>query len=76
MILIWESVATLCLSNGSDKIGDIFSSLLFGVESSVFGFTMSITDVAYLIVSTVISVAVHEFGHAAAAARDHFNWKQ
>lgn len=34
-ILIWESVATLCLSNGSDKIGDIFSSLLFGVESSV-----------------------------------------
>ncbi|KMT10164.1 hypothetical protein BVRB_5g119250 [Beta vulgaris subsp. vulgaris] len=70
MILIWESVATLCLSNGSDKIGDIFSSLLFGVESSVFGFTMSITDVAYLIVSTVISVAVHEFGHAAAAASE------
>lgn len=30
---------------------------------------MPLTDVVCLLVSTVISVAVHEFGHAAAAAR-------
>uniref|UniRef100_A0A803MFL9 Uncharacterized protein n=1 Tax=Chenopodium quinoa TaxID=63459 RepID=A0A803MFL9_CHEQI len=35
MILIWESVATLCLSDGSDKISDLFSSLLLGANPSV-----------------------------------------
>ncbi|XP_021842917.1 membrane-bound transcription factor site-2 protease homolog isoform X2 [Spinacia oleracea] len=70
MILIWESVATLCLSDGSDKITDLFSSLLIGVNPTVFGFTMSLTNVVYLVVSTLISVAVHEFGHAVAAASE------
>lgn len=70
MILIWESVATLCLSDGSDKIGDLFSSLLFGVNPSVFGFKISVPDFAYLVISTVVSVVLHEFGHAAAAASE------
>ncbi|XP_021764412.1 membrane-bound transcription factor site-2 protease homolog [Chenopodium quinoa] len=70
MILIWESVATLCLSDGRDKISDLFSSLLFGANPSVFGFYMSLTDVLYLVVSTVVSIAVHEFGHATAAASE------
>ncbi|CAO2818922.1 unnamed protein product [Amaranthus hypochondriacus] len=70
MILIWELVATLGLTDGSDKISDVFSSLVLGINPSGFGLMMPLTDVVYLLVSTVISVALHEFGHAAAAASE------
>lgn len=33
------------------------------------GLDLWITDTGYVIFSTLISVAVHEFGHAVAAAR-------
>lgn len=75
VVLIWESVTTLFLPHGS-KMSDLFSSILFGFNPSVFIFKMSLIDVGYLIASTMISVAAHEFGHAVAAARDHFDGKQ
>ncbi|GAV71290.1 Peptidase_M50 domain-containing protein [Cephalotus follicularis] len=47
------------------------SHLLFGFSSEVYAFfNLSLFDAAYLLVSTLISVSVHEFGHALAAASE------
>ncbi|KAL5732036.1 S2P endopeptidase [Ranunculus cassubicifolius] len=36
----------------------------------LFGLSMSVADAGYILISTFISVAVHEFGHAIAAASE------
>ena len=38
----------------------------------VFGLSISVTDVGYMCISTIMSVSAHEFGHALAAARLSF----
>jgi S2P endopeptidase len=39
----------------------------------VYGSRLSVADAGYLLLSTLISVSVHEFGHSIAAARSLFS---
>ncbi|KDP34911.1 hypothetical protein JCGZ_09199 [Jatropha curcas] len=69
MILTWELGNALHIFRGKAKLDDGFSSLLFGFSPRVYGLRLSVADAAYLLFSTLISVSVHEFGHAISAAR-------
>ncbi|KAM1350409.1 hypothetical protein ACFX2F_004364 [Malus domestica] len=62
LLLIWELGRALNLFHGS-----LFVDLAARFFSS---FGTSIADAAYIITATVISVAVHELGHALAAASE------
>ncbi|PIA37562.1 hypothetical protein AQUCO_03000260v1 [Aquilegia coerulea] len=86
LILFRELLATTSSLLGNEYANSQFqtfdSSILFGFlpspsSQSAYGFTInSLADSGYIVISTLISVAVHEFGHAIAAARNHFNGKQ
>ncbi|OVA07510.1 Membrane-bound transcription factor site-2 protease [Macleaya cordata] len=70
-VLLWNSASTLHLYNGNVGLSN---GLLFGYLPSpsvlkVPGFSISVSNGGYIIFSTLISVAVHEFGHAISAAR-------
>ncbi|KAG2408926.1 Membrane-bound transcription factor site-2 protease-like protein [Vigna angularis] len=66
-ILLWELARTLQLLGGGIKLGNFASTWLFGLPPLVPGLSLSLADVGYACVSTIISVSVHEFGHAVAA---------
>ncbi|XP_043702231.1 membrane-bound transcription factor site-2 protease homolog isoform X2 [Telopea speciosissima] len=70
LILLWELARTLNLYRGNIELKNFWDGLLFGLSPLVSGFGMSLMDAVYLIISTLISVAVHEFGHAIAAASE------
>ncbi|XP_012075584.1 membrane-bound transcription factor site-2 protease homolog isoform X2 [Jatropha curcas] len=70
MILTWELGNALHIFRGKAKLDDGFSSLLFGFSPRVYGLRLSVADAAYLLFSTLISVSVHEFGHAISAASE------
>ncbi|KAL8143797.1 hypothetical protein V2J09_016829 [Rumex salicifolius] len=70
MILCLESARILWQNDRSNKLDDLLSSLIFGFSPSVLGLSISFIDVACLLVSTIMSVIVHEFGHAVAAASE------
>ncbi|GAB4830390.1 hypothetical protein Ancab_020027 [Ancistrocladus abbreviatus] len=70
LLAVTMSAGTLCQYKGSDKLNDLLSNLLFGFSPTFSGLNISFIGVGYLLVSTVISVAVHEFGHAAAASSE------
>lgn len=70
LILVWELGKFLHLFHGSS---DLSSSLLFGFSPQVYGSRLSVADAGYLLLSTLISVSVHEFGHSIAAARSLFS---
>ncbi|MBA0668057.1 hypothetical protein Goklo_001030, partial [Gossypium klotzschianum] len=61
-ILIWQ----LFLSSDT-LLSNLFSSLLFGFSPSL---RISMSDAGYLFISTLVSVSVHEFGHAIALASE------
>lgn len=61
LILIWELGRALNLFHGS-----FFINLFSRFFSS---FSTSIADVACIFIATMVSVSVHELGHALAAAR-------
>ncbi|CAJ1942093.1 unnamed protein product [Sphenostylis stenocarpa] len=65
LVLLWELARTLLLRGGSNKLGSFAKLPLMQVP----GLSLSLADVGYLCVSTVISIFVHEFGHAVAATR-------
>ncbi|RDX93863.1 Membrane-bound transcription factor site-2 protease-like protein, partial [Mucuna pruriens] len=67
LILLWELARTLHLFGGRNKLGSFASTLLFGFPSLMPGLSLSLADAGYICVSTIISVFVHEFGHAVAA---------
>ncbi|XP_047172555.1 membrane-bound transcription factor site-2 protease homolog isoform X1 [Vigna umbellata] len=67
VILLWELARTLQLLGGGIKLGNFASTWLFGLPPLVPGLSLSLADVGYACVSTIISVSVHEFGHAVAA---------
>ncbi|KAJ6326436.1 hypothetical protein OIU78_013524 [Salix suchowensis] len=67
LILVWEFGNVLHLFHGSS---DLSSSLLFGFSPQVYGSRLSVSDAGYLLLSTLISVSVHEFGHSIAAASE------
>ncbi|WVZ22846.1 hypothetical protein V8G54_001390, partial [Vigna mungo] len=70
VILLWELARTLQLCGGSIKLGNFASTWLFGLPPLLPGLSLSLADVGYACVSTIISVSVHEFGHAVAAASE------
>ncbi|XWS57497.1 hypothetical protein CRYUN_Cryun09bG0179200 [Craigia yunnanensis] len=61
-ILIWQ----LFLSSNT-QLSNLLSSLLFGFSPSL---RISLSDAGYLFISTLVSVSVHEFGHAIALASE------
>ncbi|KAJ4982339.1 hypothetical protein NE237_033176 [Protea cynaroides] len=73
LILLWELSSTLNLYRGDIELKNFWNGLLFGFSPWVSGLDISLMDAGYLIFSTLISVAVHEFGHAIAAASEGVN---
>ncbi|KAL5578368.1 hypothetical protein UlMin_020067 [Ulmus minor] len=73
LILLWELGRALHLLPQS-SFGDHSTALLFGFShfpsSSVYTYSISFSDATFLLVSTLISVCFHEFGHALAAASE------
>ncbi|WJX87609.1 S2P endopeptidase [Trifolium repens] len=70
LIMLWELAIALNLCGESNEIRSITSELLFGFPHLLSGFTLSLADVGYICISTVISVFLHEFGHALAATSE------
>ncbi|XP_042515517.1 membrane-bound transcription factor site-2 protease homolog isoform X2 [Macadamia integrifolia] len=70
LIVLWELARTLNLYRGNIELKNFWNELLFGLSPWVSGLGMSLMDAVYLIISTLISVVVHEFGHAIAAASE------
>lgn len=70
MILLWEFAGALHLCHENAKLDGILTDYLFGFSPWVSSLRMSLLDAGYLLISTLISVSVHEFGHAIAAASE------
>ncbi|KAK7386609.1 hypothetical protein VNO78_26943 [Psophocarpus tetragonolobus] len=70
LILLWELARSLHLYGGSNKLGSFGRTLLFGLPPLVPGLSLSLADVGYVCVSTIVSVFMHEFGHAVAATSE------
>nr|GMC57248.1 membrane-bound transcription factor site-2 protease homolog isoform X1 [Ipomoea batatas] len=67
LMLLWEMGKLLHLYNGETQFVTLLSGSLFGGLS---GLTISLADIGYLCISTIVSVSVHELGHALAAASE------
>ncbi|KAF5742402.1 membrane-bound transcription factor site-2 protease isoform X1 [Tripterygium wilfordii] len=71
LFLVWELATALRLLPGNPVFEHFSGALLFGFfNPSGYGLSLSLADAAYLLFSTIISVSVHEFGHAVAAASE------
>ncbi|KAA8537145.1 hypothetical protein F0562_029629 [Nyssa sinensis] len=70
VILLWELARALHLNNENAQFSRHLSGSLFGLFPSVLELSISVTDVGYLFISSIISVSTHEFGHALAAASE------
>ncbi|PSS11067.1 Membrane-bound transcription factor site-2 protease [Actinidia chinensis var. chinensis] len=70
VIVLWESARLLHLYDRNAWLIKLLSGSLFGLFPSVFGLSISVTDVGYMCISTIMSVSAHEFGHALAAASE------
>ncbi|KAM7263256.1 hypothetical protein ACFE04_000939 [Oxalis oulophora] len=70
LILLWELATALRILRGDTGAHHVIGNLLFGFSPSVYGFSISLVDSGYLLISTLISVFIHEFGHALAAASE------
>ncbi|KAJ9183350.1 hypothetical protein P3X46_007215 [Hevea brasiliensis] len=70
LILLWELGSVLQIFRGNTEFSDFLSSIIFGFSPRVYALRLSLADAAYLLISTSISVSVHEFGHAIAAASE------
>ncbi|KAK2992556.1 hypothetical protein RJ640_010438 [Escallonia rubra] len=68
LILIWELAHALHLCGGNAQLGSILSGSFFGFPSSDSKLSISLADLGYMCVATIVSVSAHEFGHALAAA--------
>ncbi|KAF4348611.1 hypothetical protein F8388_020992 [Cannabis sativa] len=67
LILLWDLARTLHIFPES-WLGDLSSASLFGFWP--FSSSPSAVDAIYVLLSTIISVSFHEFGHALAAASE------
>ncbi|KAK7360792.1 hypothetical protein VNO77_02807 [Canavalia gladiata] len=70
LILLWELARTLHLCSSSNKLRNLASTLLFGFPSLLPDLRLSLADAGYIFISTIISVFVHELGHAVAATSE------
>ncbi|KAF7840269.1 membrane-bound transcription factor site-2 protease-like protein [Senna tora] len=70
LILLWELVRAVHLCCGNNKLESLTRALFFGFPPLLSGSSLSLADAGYICISTIISVGVHEFGHAVAAASE------
>ncbi|CAI8608692.1 unnamed protein product [Vicia faba] len=70
LILLWELATALHLCGDSIRFRSIASELLFGFPHLRSGLRLSLVDAGYICISTIVSVFVHEFGHALAATSE------
>ncbi|XP_070012683.1 membrane-bound transcription factor site-2 protease homolog isoform X2 [Nicotiana sylvestris] len=70
MILLYEIGQILCLYYSNSQMSYVMSGYLLGFSSMISGLTISLADIGYLCISSIISVSVHELGHALAAASE------
>lgn len=68
-IILLESARALNLYNGFPWLNNTLNGSIFGFYSSVFKYSMSVADIGYMCISSIISVSIHELGHALAATR-------
>ncbi|XP_012573793.1 membrane-bound transcription factor site-2 protease homolog isoform X2 [Cicer arietinum] len=69
LILLWELATALHLCGESNKLRSLTNALLFGFPH-LSGLSLSLADAGYICISTIISVFVHELGHAVAATSE------
>ncbi|KAG8056003.1 hypothetical protein GUJ93_ZPchr0001g31562 [Zizania palustris] len=62
VMLLWDSIGAICFSDR------YFTTWLQSVMAS--SFSMSVIDIVAIIISTILSISFHEFGHAVAAASE------
>ncbi|XP_027089359.2 membrane-bound transcription factor site-2 protease homolog isoform X1 [Coffea arabica] len=70
LILLWEFGGAIHLYKGNDGMISLFNGSLFGFSSSISGLIMSLPDIGYIFLSSILSVFIHEVGHALAAASE------
>ncbi|KAG8633815.1 hypothetical protein MANES_18G124500v8 [Manihot esculenta] len=70
LILLWVLGSSLQIFRGNTELSNILSSIIFGFSPRVYALRLSLADASYLLLSTLISISVHEFGHALAAASE------
>ncbi|KAG9448066.1 hypothetical protein H6P81_014194 [Aristolochia fimbriata] len=70
LILLQELAGALHIWNGASALRNLSSRTLFGLSPQIPGFGASFMEAGYWVFSTVISVTIHEFGHAVAAASE------
>lgn len=70
--MVWEVATALNICGESNKVRSIASEMLLGFPNLLSGLSLSLADAGYICVSTILSVFVHEFGHALAATRSVF----
>ncbi|WOK98580.1 membrane-bound transcription factor [Canna indica] len=70
VMLLWDFIDAFNLPHGTSGVNGILGSWLFGTFSLLPGLSISIMDVGSIIVSTLLSVGLHEFGHAIAATSE------
>ncbi|KAK1368013.1 Endopeptidase S2P [Heracleum sosnowskyi] len=66
LVLLWELAQFLNLFGSDYETISLLSDFLFGYSPSV----LSLADTGYICISTVISVAAHELGHALSATSE------
>lgn len=69
-MLLWDLAGPFHLHSQDRGIDSFSLSWLFDTSHLVPGLSLSIMDIGVIIVSTLISIALHEFGHAVAAASE------
>ncbi|KAL3523227.1 hypothetical protein ACH5RR_016061 [Cinchona calisaya] len=70
LILLWELSRAVHLYKGNDGLSSLLNRSLFGFSSSISGTIVSLSDVGYIFLSSILSVFIHEVGHALAAASE------
>ncbi|KAI4332117.1 hypothetical protein L6164_017052 [Bauhinia variegata] len=70
LILLWELAQALHLLGDNDELGNIAHALFFGFSPLQSSLSLSLADAGCICISTIVSVFVHEFGHAIAAASE------
>ncbi|XP_042451807.1 membrane-bound transcription factor site-2 protease homolog isoform X2 [Zingiber officinale] len=69
LMLLWDSTDALTLPLRTSGVNGLLQRWLFGT-TFLFPRSVSILDASSMIISTMLSVGVHEFGHGIAAASE------
>ncbi|CAI9090746.1 OLC1v1025574C1 [Oldenlandia corymbosa var. corymbosa] len=70
LILLWELGGALHLHSVNNSFNGLLNGFVFGFYSSISEAFISLTDIGYICLSSIVSVFIHEVGHALAAASE------